>query len=241
MNNVEQASSNNWLGTYKIYLVIATALCVIAPLMQLYRGGFADLSYLGSSVVRIIVFASAAVTASRISDPSIRSFHLGLNVAGAVVGLLFLLMTFSFIGSLPFISEIARTVGWIVSVPWYVVLPSSLYSLYTVTGVFGLMAASIWAYLLTTHDLSRPAPAADYNNDIQDVDHNIRPQQQRKPWRPLLVSFLFAFAINLVPFAVTHFDDQEYGWLLFIITVPVGGLVLIVGLIWSIVLVSNRH
>ena len=235
----------SWLGTYKIYLWIATALCVISPVMYVFRAGFPELSYFGTSVVRIVVFASAAATASRLADPSIRGFHLGLNAAGAAMGLLYMLMRISFVGSLPLISDIAQSVGWIVVVPWSVVVPSLLYSMYTVVGFFGLVAASIWAYLLGTYEHSTPASADDYNSNTQVVDHdnnhNIRRTPQRKPWRPLLISFLFALAINLIPFAVIEFDNQEYGWLLFIITVPVGGLILVIGLIWSIVLVSNKH
>ena len=236
-------SSVRWLGIYKIYLIIATVLCVISALTYIYRGGFPDLTYLGSSVIRIIIFASAAATASRLADPSIRGFHLGLNIAGAVMGLLYLLMMIGSIGQLPLISDIARTVGWIVVVPWDAFIPYYLYSFYSMTSVFGLIVALIWAYLLATYEQSSPAVADDYNSNYQDRDHdhNIRPTQTRNPWRPLLVTFLFALAINLVPFAASPFGKQEWGWLLFFITVPVGGLILVIGLIWSIVLVSNRH
>ena len=234
-------STARWLGTYKIYLWIATALCVIWPLMYVFRAGFYDLAIFGTSVVQIIVFASAAVTASRIAEPSIRNFHLGLNAAGTAFGLLYLLMQISIIGSLPLISEIGRTVGGFVVVPWNVLFPMRSYSLYVATTVFGLVAASIWTYLLAMYDPSRQPVAIDHSVNHQRPDHNIQAARPRKPWRPLLVSLLFALAINLVPFAVIEFDNQQYGWLLFFITIPVGGLILVIGLIWSIVLVSNKH
>ncbi len=234
-------STVRWHGTYKVYLWIATAVCVISPLMYVFRAGFPDLSYIGTSVVRIIVFASAASTASRLADPSIRNFHLGLNIAGAAMGMLYLLMRISLVGSLPLISEIGRTVGWIVVVPWSVLVPMWLYNLYTVATVFGLVIASIWTYFLATYDPSRQPAAIDHSIDHQRPDHDIQATRPRKPWRPLLISSLFALAINLIPFAVIEFDNQDYGWLLFFITIPVGGLILVIGLIWSIVLVSNKH
>ena len=238
-----------WLSVYRIYLVIATILCVISPLGYVFNAGFFDLSSLGTSVVRIIIFASAAATASRITESSIRSFHLSLNAAGAVFGLLYLLMQFSIFGYLPLISQIGQTVGGFVVVPWSFLIPIFGYQFYALTTIFGLVAASIWTFLLATYDpATQPVavdrsigPSADHGIDHQHPDHRIQAARTRNPWRPLLISFLFGLAINLVPVFVITYDNQDYGWLLYFITVPVGGFVLLIGLIWSIVLVSNNH
>jgi len=232
-------SQARWLNIYTIYLVVATVLCVIAPVMYAFRAGISDLTFLGSSVVRIIVFVAAVMTASRLDELSIRQFHLSLNAAGAIFGLFYVF--WRLIALLPFVPEVLGLLGRFVVVPWSVLIPNGMYQLYPVMSVFGMVAAGIWTYLLATHDASRVAHTDTYGDDYHEPGNNHRSSGPRKPWRPFLISFLLALAVNLVPVAVINFDNQEYGWLLYFITVPVGGIVLAIGLIWSIVLVSNKH
>ena len=245
MSNESQVG---WLGIYKIYLIVATVLCVVAPVMFSFRAGLSDLTTLATQAIRIFVFAAAVSTVSRLHEPSIRDLHVGLNAAGAAFSLLYVI--WGVISAVPFITDIVRILGPMVTVPWSVLVPFSMYQLYPVMSVVGLIAASIWAFLLatnrpsgqpTTFDHSVNQQPPDHSVNQQPPEHNIQASGPRKPWRPLLISFLFALAINLVPFAVMEFDNEKYGWLLFFITVPVGGVVLVIGLIWSIVLVSNRH
>ena len=236
MSNESQVG---WLGIYKIYLIVATVLCVVAPVMFVFRAGLSDLTTLATQAIRIFVFAAAMSTVSRLHEPSICDLHVGLNAAGAAFSLLHVI--WGVISVVPFITDIVRILGPMVTVPWSALVPFSMYQLYPVMSVFGFIAASIWTFLLATYDPTRQPVAIDQGIDHQRPDHNIQTTRPRKPWRPLLISFLFALAINLVPFAVMEFDNEKYGWLLFFITVPVGGVVLVIGLIWSIVLVSNRH
>jgi len=242
-------SHPGWLAVYRIYLVIATVLCVVAPFSYVFRGAISDLThfgssinltFIGSSVVRIIVFVAAVSTASRLDDRSIRQFHLSLNAAGAIFGLLYVL--WQIISLLPFLPEVVGLLGRFVVVPWSVLIPNGMYQLYPVLSVFGLVAASIWTFLLATHDSSRVVEQTDsYDDGYHQPGNHQRSNRSRRPWLPLLISFLFALAVNLVPLAVINYDNQEYGWLLYFITIPVGGVVLVIGLIWSIVLVSNKH
>ncbi|MEL6372895.1 MAG: hypothetical protein AAFR04_02890 [Pseudomonadota bacterium] len=58
-------------------------------------------------------------------------------------------------------------------------------------------------------------------------------------WKPLLWAILIAFSINAFPaFMAFVVGDQGWvsaGWALYFFLIPLGALILVVGLIWSII------
>jgi hypothetical protein len=238
-------STDRWLGVYKTYLVIATVLCVISPVMYVFRVGISDLPTLGSYVIRMFVFAAAVATASRLAEPTIRNLPLSLNAAAAILGLAYVF--WKLISLLPFFPEILRTLGSFVIVPWSVIVPMGLYKLYPVMSVFGLLAASIWTYFLATQDVPRPALSGGHiGNDQVPGNHqaplnDFRAIQPRRDWRPLLIAFLIALAINVAPIVPAVITDEFMILLLWVYTVPAGLVILLIGLIWSLIRVSQQR